>query len=172
MVNDEIFIAPDAETPPSGVVLTTVVLEDNNGVTDNMLECYGLARTVKLLTIFDIFVSLFYLFYNPYFLIPMVFAFIGYKGASDFNINQIQCYFLFIICFNIFRLISWGFYLYYGDNINSLILGTFLIFIIFMIELWIIRIVYRLSNVLKKLSPIQVDIIKNIDINNYNNIYW
>jgi|SaaInlStandDraft_2_1057019.scaffolds.fasta_scaffold103973_2 hypothetical protein len=172
MGNDAEFIAPDAETPPSGTVLTTIVLEDDNGITDTMLECYGLSKTVKLLTFIDIFFSMFYLFYNPYFLIPLVFAFIGYAGAKDFDSNKVNCYLLFIALFNFFRILSWGFYIYNNDDYNNIILGSFFVFICFVIELWLVRIVYRFLKCLNKLSNIQLDIIRNVDLDNRDRIYW
>ena len=176
MVNDDSREAPDAETPPSGTVLTTIVLEDNmlndNGITDNMLECYGLSKTIKLLAIIDIFFSFFYLFYNPYLIIPLLFNFIGYKGAKDFDYNKIQCYLIFLILYNLLRISSWCFYIYNNENYNEIFLGTFFVLLCFFIEVWIIRVVYRLKQCLYQLSNVQLDIIKHLKINYGKRVYW
>ena len=177
MVNDVKIESPDAETPPHRAPIPTIgviVLDEEDRFTDNMLECYALSQTVKLLTLFDIFFSMFYFFYNPYFFIPMLFAIMGYMGAKNFNINQVQCYLSFILCYNLFRVIAWFFYIYNisADNGNNLILGTLFVFICFVIELWIMRVVYRLSICLQKLSNIQLDIIKKNIYFEYKKIYW
>ena len=54
-------------------------------ISHNMIECYSLGRTVKILCGINIFFNLFYSFYNPYFLIPAIVALTGYYGAKHYN---------------------------------------------------------------------------------------
>ena len=62
-------------------------------ISNDQIECYSLRKTVMILTGIDIFFSILYSIYNPYFFITTLLAVTGYYGAKNYNACVVFSYF-------------------------------------------------------------------------------
>ena len=66
----------------------------SSSISPLQVQCYSLRKTVTILCGIDIFFSLLYSIYNPYFIISTLIACFGFYGAKNYNSCMIFSYFL------------------------------------------------------------------------------
>ena len=105
-----VYVPTEGEVVQQAYVIgpTAVPEVSSMTITDDMIKTYSLARTVKLLTLIDMFFSFMYCFYNPWFFIPLLIAISGYRGAVTFNANYIFLYATYVILEVLIRLFQIG----------------------------------------------------------------
>ena len=152
-------------TYPGTVYLST----DIDSLTDQEINCYRLSKTVRIFAIIDIFFGLLYLFFNYYFLIPLLIAFIGYHGAKNYISCSVLTYAIYQIVNNLLRL---GFTIYSyvkireDNNVDdySKINGQLAITVLLvMLGLYIARFSYKLWKVINRLSGEQILSLLSVD---------
>jgi hypothetical protein len=148
-----------------------IINVNQNNLTDDMEQTYALGKTIKFLSCFDILISLFYTFYNYYYLIPLLFGLFGYIGAKKYNSTYILIYNAYSII-NLISRVFFMFYLILDDNINLSITSFFLLSFIIVIELWIIKIVFRFYSLLKKINVDQLNVLRENNLRIVRTIYW
>jgi len=129
-------------------------ISENREINNDMMMCYSLGKTVKLLSIIDIFFSCIYALYNPYFFIPIFISFSGYYGAKKYYTCPTLTYFLYNFFGNIIRI---GYSIYFFSNIDTVQQNNYtfsFILSIFcgLVGLWIARVIYRFYTYMSKLS--------------------
>ncbi len=143
-----------------------IVQETSIAITDEMIKTYSLARTVKILTMIDIFFSFIYCLYNPWFFIPLMIAVTGYYGAKKFKQNYICVYGVYIIIDAVFKpaVFFWAYSTLSNDEKSEHLFNVILIILSFMISMWILDIVYKFYKSLEKLSVEQVAYLRETGI--------
>jgi len=144
-------------------------------LTTDVKKCYSLGRTVKWLASVDLFFATIYAFFNYYFLIPMTLIAFGYIGAKKYKITYTVIYLIYTIIINISRL--YVFYKYYYsldvDNRASEMFDFIIVISCFIIGLWISRIIYRFSYLLKKLTSDELEFLRQLtNYHDYTIILW
>jgi hypothetical protein len=128
---------------------------------EKILECYTYARTVKCLALIEGIFSALYLFYNFWYAFSIIFAIIGYIGAENYKFSMIRVYGIYLLVAMIARMalsiyvISQG----WGDGFY-----IFFTILIVLIETWIVILVCKFAEHLKKLSERELDILQNTKI--------
>jgi len=145
-------------------------------ITPGQIECYSLRSTVKILCVIDIFFGLLYSIYNPYFIIPTMFAIGGYYGAKHYNNCAVLTYLIFITLDWMSKL---SFYI--ADAVSkdpgSVDVGAetwWWIFILIstVVDIWISRIVYKYWRSLKNLPALEMTQLKELINVKYHFVYW
>uniref|UniRef100_A0A6C0LYP5 Uncharacterized protein n=1 Tax=viral metagenome TaxID=1070528 RepID=A0A6C0LYP5_9ZZZZ len=145
----------DISVPNNNIpVILVDPIPENREISENMLMCYSLGKTVKWLSLIDIFFSFIYALYNPYFFITIFIAYNGYYGAKKYYTCPTLTYFIYNFVGNIARI---GYSIYLFSLIDSEHQNDFtfsFVFSIFcgIIGLWIARIIYRFYLYMNKLS--------------------
>ena len=69
-------------------------------VKNNIASTYKLSNSVKVFSLIDTIISLFYVFFNPWYLLPSLISTIGYIGAFTYNniVLYLLCYVVPILC--------------------------------------------------------------------------
>jgi hypothetical protein len=170
-----------AESVPVGVPnhpIPAVIVDpirENREINDDMIMCYSLGKTVKWLSLIDIFFSCIYALYNPYFFIPIFIALSGYYGAKKYQTCPTLTYFIYNFIGNIARI---GYSIYLFSIIDSSQRNDFTFSFIFsllcgIIGLWIARVIYRFYTYIHKLSPEDLHYLRLLHYyRNYRVIIW
>ena len=132
---------------------------------DNNLEIiYQLGNTIKLLTLIDLFFSIFMLFSGyKYSIIGGLLILMGYFGATNYNSCLTIGYMLYIIVEIIFRI--W----IIVTNPDIWIIILYSLFVV--IEIWIFRLVYKFYQFVKNLSTEQKIQLKTTDLI-FGYVFW
>ena len=142
-------------------------------VTDDMIKTYSLARTIKLLTIIDMFFSFMYCFYNPWFFIPLLLAISGYMGAVKFNANYIFLYATYLIL-EVFIKSSIFFAAYASlsnDEKADHLFNVILVILSIFISIWIISVLFKFIKLLNNLTLLELDHLRNRGIPRHRLVY-
>ena len=143
-------------------------------VTENMKICYSLRKTVLLLSMIDMFFSFIYSFYNYWYFFSVLFSLLGYFGSKHYTSKYVFIYSIYLLV-NLISRFLFIFYVIYLSVNNNIHYNSFFYIIsifCFLIEIWVLRIVYRFYNSLKILTLNEINFLKNdIKINN-SLIYW
>jgi len=143
-----------------------IVQETSIILTDDMIKTYSIARTVKILTIIDIFFSFIYCFNNPWFFLPLIIAITGYYGAKQFKQHYICIYGVYIIIDAVFKtaIFFWVYGTLSNDEKSEHLFNVILIILSFMISMWILDIVYKFYKQLEKLSREQLKYLREAGV--------
>ena len=159
---------PEAHIVQEPYVIETgqIVQETTIAITDDMIKTYSIARTVKILTMIDIFFSFIYCLNNPWFFLPLIIAITGYYGAKQFKQNYICIYGVYIIIDAIFKtaVFFWVYGTLSNDEKAEHLFNVILIIFSFMISMWILDIVYKFYKNLEKLSIEQLEYLRETGI--------
>jgi len=142
-------------------------------VSEDIIVCYSLATSVRYFAIVDLVFSIVYVFFNTYFIIPLVFAVVGYLGGKHYSRVCALIYLVFILITNAFRV---G--VLVNDYSQSPDKNTYLGSIIWvgvcgLIELWVAKIVYHFCVSMGKISRTELQDLRMIDrLEGYRVIMW
>lgn len=131
-----------------------------------ILETYKLANTIKLFAALTCIFTFLNMFMNIWFLTTILFAIIGYFGATKYNYNLTLLYFSYFVINNIVKFV-YLIYITYNDeersNISDNYISTFwFIFIInLLVNCWMLKIIYKFLINLKNLSLLDMSELKN-----------
>ncbi len=151
--------------PPNQIYIST----NPGSLTDDEFKCYRLSKTVKIFALIDIFFGFLYLWFNYFFIIPLLIASIGYFGAKNYNSCQVLSYAIYQICLNIGRLAFgvWS-YVYIKQNnqedqypnVDAQLTITILLALL---GLYIARFSYKLWSSIRSLSTDQLLTLISVD---------
>ena len=74
------------------------------GITNDMNKCYLLSRTLRCCVWVECLLSILAAFNNLYLTIPIVFSYLGYVAAQNFNKHMVILYFMYLTANNAYRL--------------------------------------------------------------------
>tara|TARA_A100001234_G_scaffold201951_1_gene195008 strand:- start:9 stop:572 length:564 start_codon:yes stop_codon:yes gene_type:complete len=145
-------------------VLIPQTVESNRiHISDNMIRTHNYKRSVMWFSGIDIFFSMIYCLYNPYFFIPLVIAFTGNYGARKYNICMVKFYFMYCVLVNIFGRLSYAVSTYVLMDNKEKDLYTFdfvWVLISTAISIWVCEIIYKFIKNYKKLSNEEIEFLK------------
>ena len=146
----------DIEENPIDIAITNI--------SEDMKKCYSLSITVKWFSFIDFLFSTLLAFGNMYFFIPVLLSFSGYWGAKTFDKKYIFIYFLYVLVNNIWRLTLFIDLFSTADPNTKDDYTVNFILIIFCssLGLWIARIIYKFYEIMKSLTDLELDILRNI----------
>jgi len=144
----------------------------SSSVSPLQVQCYSLRKTVTILCGIDIFFSLLYSIYNPYFIISTLIACFGFYGAKNYNSCMIFSYFVYITLDWIAKLC-----IYMVDAVNqdpATNSGLMWVFIIVstLINIWISKIVYKYWRCLKEMTLLELSELKTLQLGRYYYVFW
>ena len=126
-----------------------VDMPDTVGVTNKMIECYNLRRTVMILCAIDFFFDLVYSFYLPYF----IYVTADWLIKLGLHIaNAVESY--------------------NGMKPTPTALAWILVIITTMIDVWISKIVYKYWDSLKNMPLLELSRLKDATITIRRFVYW
>lgn len=151
---------------------TVVINVTNDDLSENVKISFALSKTIKYLACIDIFFSFFYAMINLWYFIPLLFGFIGYYGAKNFNSFYTFIYLVYSIL-NLFSRIYFFGFLIYNPN-NDIIPGYYylLLGLIIFLEIWINKIVFKFYKSLRKLNVDELNILRGDNLRIVRTIYW
>jgi len=160
-----VYVPTEDEVVQQAYVIGPTVVPEVSGmaVTDDMIKTYSLARTIKLLTIIDMFFSFMYCFYNPWFFIPLLLAISGYMGAVKFNANYIFLYATYVVL-DVFAKSAIFFASYASlsnDEKADHLFNVILVILSIFISIWIINVLFKFIKLLNKLTLLELDHLRN-----------
>jgi hypothetical protein len=144
-------------------------------ITDKMLECFSLRKTVKFLSAVDIFFGLLYSINNPWFIFPTFISLIGYYGAKKYNHAFILSYFLYITLDWIVKL---GLYIYIATNpvensrYSTSAFSWTVVVISTLIDIWISKIVFKFWRCLRNMPVLELQNLREMNNIKYRIVYW
>jgi len=97
--NTKYYQTTQPSQPPNYTVYPTIY-----DISEDDINIYYLSRTVQLLALIDICFGFLYGFFNYYFFIPLIFAFLGYFGARNYASCSVLSYATYQIFCNIARM--------------------------------------------------------------------
>jgi hypothetical protein len=124
---------------------------------ENVIKVFSRARTIKFLSLFHGLINVFYAFSRFWFYaLFATLCFLGYKGAKEYKYN----YTIFYMVYNIMDIIGQGILIYYVTlnkddyQIDDNQLATYYAIqsFLFIINFWILCIVYNFIKDLKSIS--------------------
>jgi hypothetical protein len=154
---------------------SVVINVTNNNLSDNVKLSFALGKTIKFLACIDIFFSFFYAMINFWYFIPLLFGFVGYYGAKNYNSFYTFLYLVYSIMNLLSRIFLFGFFIYQennDNNENSPFYYYFLLALIIFLEIWINKIVFKFYQSLRKLNLNELDILRTNKLKVVRTIYW
>ena len=170
-----VYVPTEGEVVQEAYVIGPTAVPEVSGmaVTDDMIKTYSLARTIKLLTIIDMFFSFMYCFYNPWFFIPLLLAISGYMGAVKFNANYIFLYATYVVL-DVFAK-SVIFFVSYASLSNDEkadhLFNVILVILSIFISIWITTVLFKFIKLLNKLTLLELDHLRNRGIPRHRLVY-
>ena len=142
----------------------------NNNIDSKILYAYNVSYSIKILACIDIFFNVLYSFYHYFYLFPVILSLFGYLGAKYYNKIFIFIYSIYIMFFNIIKLVL----VHYIYSSNSSIYFSNLIFtfINILIGFWILKIVCNFYKALNLLNEEELNILKNLKNIKYTFLYY
>ena len=144
--------------------------ESNADLNQNIIIVYAMAKTVKVITIIDFVTSFVFVFYSPYYLIPVGISMIGLYGAKYYNPWVIICYSILSFISFIIKTVGLS-YLKTEDN-SWTSLDYFIIVLSAIFELYLIYYLIRFFIKLRKLNDEEKEELKTIHYQQIQYIYW
>ena len=131
---------------------------------DDMLKCFSLRHTVKWLALIDFIFSLLFGTINPYFLIPILIAAIGYYGAKHYNKCIVLLYLAYITVSWITKL---GLFIYYykkltSDSAAERAWGLCLVTLTTVVDIWISKLVYKFWRCMANMDTLELHALKDM----------
>ena len=138
-----------------------------------MIECFNLRRTVKMLCAIDMFFSIIYSFYNPYFIISVLLAYMGYYGADKYKSGLTLGYFIYITADWMLKIVLYAYSLS-QNQVDPQASAGWWIFIIFstLINIWISKIVFKFWRSLRNIPVLELATLKSAQPVEYHYVYW
>tara|TARA_B100000073_G_scaffold342345_1_gene345281 strand:+ start:616 stop:1164 length:549 start_codon:yes stop_codon:yes gene_type:complete len=170
-----VYVPTEGEVVQQAYVVTPTVVPEASSmtITDDMIKTYSLARTVKLLTLIDMFFSFMYCFYNPWFFIPLLIAISGYRGAVTFNANYIFLYATYVILEVLIK--SAIFFAAYASLSNderaNHLFNVILVILSIFISIWILDVLYKFIKFINKLTHLELEHLCNRGIPRHRLVY-
>lgn len=125
-------------------------------ISEKMIRCKMLSKTVKMFASIDSFFNLFYFFVNPILGLPLIFSLSGYYGAS--NLKRI--YMKFYMVFNIISLLSRIYFsIYYSLSPVQYILLLLQVYVNYIITKYICQ----LNSIIENLSKEEIILVKTME---------
>jgi len=138
-----------------------------------ILKSYKLSKSIKIFSFIDTVLNLFYVFFNPWYLIPSLISIIGYIGALKYISKCLYVYFVYQVIFMIIRMSiginSWGLNDY---GTGELIINVILTIILTIFDIYISRFTYKLIRSLMSLDSMEILKLQNIKELKTNFLYW
>ena len=162
--NNTVPVYVPGEVVQQAYIVDSGLPENQNiEITENMVKTFSLARTVKFLTMIDMFFSFIYCFYNPWFFIPLLMAIFGYQGAKKFNANYIFVYATYVVLELFLKTVTFfiGYVNLSNDEKSEHLFNVILIILSGIISVWIIDILYKFIKNLNKLTLLELDHLRN-----------
>ena len=150
------LISPDAK-----------ILEESNDVSMEdedykMIETYKMAKTVKLYAGIDTFINGFYVFYNPWYIIPTLISVFGYFGALEYNFFMLCFYFVYQAVMIIVRLaLNIDSLVYKRYSLGGLITMVAVSSLLTIFDLYILRFIFKMIKYIKTFSKDDIIKLKN-----------
>lgn len=132
--------------PPN--MISQPYVETGFSGTQEMALVWRLGKTVRFLALIDVFFCFLSFLQYPPLLIVAIFPLLGYYGAKEYINWKIYCYAFFVLINLCLRV-----YVYTMSRTMGGLLITILGIIV---EFWILRIVYRFINTIKRLPTDQL----------------
>ena len=170
-----VYVPTEGEVVQQAYVISPTVVPEVSGmtVTDDMIKTFSLARTVKFLTVIDMFFSFMYCFYNPWFFIPLLIAISGYRGAVTFNANYIFLYATYVILEVLTK--SAIFFVAYASLSNderaNHLFNVILVILSIFISIWILDVLYKFIKFINKLTHLELEHLCNRGIPRHRLVY-
>jgi hypothetical protein len=143
---------PDQTVYPSAM-LSQPYIETGFAGTDEMCLTWRLGKTVRFFALVDVFFCFLSFLQYPPLLAIAVFPLLGYYGAKEYNTWKIYCYAFFV-----FVNLGLRVYVY---TLSQTIGGLLITILGIVVQFWILRIVYRFINTIKRLPIDQLTIIRD-----------
>ena len=163
--NNTVPVYVPGEVVEQAYVIPPTLVPEVTGmtVTNDMIKTFSIARTVKFLTMIDMFFSFIYCFYNPWFFIPLLMAIFGYQGAKKFNANYIFVYATYVVLELFLKTVTFfiGYVNLSNDEKSEHLFNVILIILSGIISVWIIDILYKFIKNLNKLTLLELDHLRN-----------
>ena len=130
----------------------------------DMMKCFSLRHTVKWLALIDFIFSLLFGTVNPYFLIPVLIAAIGYYGAKNYNKCIVLFYFAYITVSWITKL---GGFIYYYEKLTSgsaaeRAWALCIVTLTTIVDIWISKIVYKFWRCLTSMDLLELHALRDM----------
>ena len=163
--NNTVPVYVPGEVVEQAYVIPPTLVPEVTGmtVTNDMIKTFSISRTVKFLTMIDMFFSFIYCFYNPWFFIPLLMAIFGYQGAKKFNANYIFVYATYVVLELFLKTVTFfiGYVNLSNDEKSEHLFNVILIILSGIISVWIIDILYKFIKNLNKLTLLELDHLRN-----------
>ena len=173
--NNTVPVYVPGEVVEQAYVIPPTLVPEVTGmtVTNDMIKTFSIARTVKFLTMIDMFFSFIYCFYNPWFFIPLLMAIFGYQGAKKFNANYIFVYATYVVLELFLKTVTFfiGYVNLSNDEKSEHLFNVILIILSGIISVWIIDILYKFIKLINKLTLLELDHLRNRGIPRHRVVY-
>tara|TARA_B100001094_G_scaffold300929_1_gene326788 strand:- start:712 stop:1239 length:528 start_codon:yes stop_codon:yes gene_type:complete len=171
---DSIITEKNSKTNPLLDIENQLHNDDEDTQYDHkIIQTYQYSKTIKIYTCLDTLINAFYVFFNPWYIIPTLLSVVGYFGALEYNNILLIIYCIYQISMIIIRL---------ALNINYLITHTFTIgplitmfvltSILTILDLLITRFIIRMVKHIKQFTKDDIQKLKTIKEIKTNFVYF
>ena len=156
---------------------TIIEEEQNEEETDSldykMIETYKIAKTVKLYAGIDTIFNGFYVFYNPWYIVPTLLSVLGYFGALEYNLFMLCIYFFYQACMICIRIgLNVDSFIHTRYSTGGLILMVVMSSLLTIFDLYILRFIYKMARHIKTFSRDDVQKLKTVKVIKTKFLYW
>jgi hypothetical protein len=155
---------PYSETYDAEIVDPEILIQNNNP-SENAIKIFGRSRTIRILALFHGILNLFNAFFQFWFFaLFSLLCYFGYKGAKEYNNNYTIFYLFYVVLDFIGQIVTLVAVEQNKDEINAnndqwnafYVLQS----LVFLIQIWIICIVYNFMRNLKEISQEDLNILR------------
>ena len=134
-------------------------------ITEDMKKCYVLSNSLKCFSWCECLLSILFTFSNAYLAIPLLFVYLGYIGAKNFNKNLVALYFIYLTANNATRIyLFFHFFLPLAHKQRETHILSFLLVILCgMVEILASYVSYLFYNSIRRLPAEDLEFIKLLE---------
>ena len=154
---------------------SVIDIEDSeiDHVNHKILDTYKISKTIQIYSGIDTMVNGFYVFFNPWYIIPTFISSLGYFGALNYNMIMLCIYFVYQLIMIFVRIgLNVDSYIHNRFEIGPLIVMVFMTVILTLFDLYILRFIFKIIKNIKLFSQDDITKLKNMKEIKTRFIYW
>ena len=148
-------------------------IDEDTQYDHKMIQTYQWAKTIKIYTCFDTFINAFYVFYNPWYIVPTLLSVVGYFGALEYNNILLILYSIYQFSMIIVRLsLNITYLTNQTFTLGPLIIMVMLSLFLTVLDLLIARFIIKMIKQIKQFTKDDIHKLKTIKEIKTNFVYF
>ena len=171
---EDSIITDNSKTNPLLDIENQLHNEDEDTQLDHkMIQTYQYSKTIKIYTCLDTLINAFYVFFNPWYIVPTLLSVVGYFGALEYNNIMLILYCIYQFSMIIIRLsLNVNYLVSHTLDLGPLLTMFFLTFFLTILDLLIARFIIRMIKHIRQFTKDDIQKLKSIKEIKTNFVYF